>query len=60
MYQKVIKHHYTDFVCTVYQNDRFLVEAINIDLPTERTHFIIDKLGGMRGQILKKYIDQKL
>jgi hypothetical protein len=36
------------------------VEAVHIDCPWERAYIMFDSIGGMRGDVLKYYIDEEL
>ena len=50
-----------DFACTVYQKNRtFWIEAVNVDVPEDIDHMHLRSLEGMRGKILKYYIDKML
>lgn len=42
---------------TRYQGGGFLVEAVHVDKPAERAYLRVPTLMGMRGEILKYYID---
>lgn len=43
-----------------YQGGGYLVEAINVDKPHERTYMKLKTLLGMRGRILQYYVDSCL
>lgn len=53
-----------NFACSVYNTRNhgggFLVEAVNVDKPLQRAYMRTPTLMGMRGQILKFYIDSML
>ena len=53
-----------NFSCSVYNTRNhgggFLVEAINVDKPVQRAYMQFPSFMGMRGQILKYYIDAEL
>lgn len=53
-----------NFACTVYNarhyGGGFLVEAVNVDKPHQRAYWRRPTLMGMRGEILKFYIDSQL
>jgi hypothetical protein len=53
-----------NFACTVYNRVKhgkdYLVEAINVDHPSQRAYLRLEDLSQMRGKLLKGYIDEKL
>lgn len=53
-----------NFACTVYnarhQGGGFLIEAVHVDKPHQRAYLRLPTIMGMRGEILKFYIDSML
>lgn len=50
--------------CTVYnaraRDDCYIIEAVHVDRPYERAYMTYPTLKGMRGQILRFYVDSML
>lgn len=45
---------------TRYQGGGYLIEAINIDRPTQRAYIRVASLFGMRGELLNHYMDTQV
>lgn len=53
------------YACTIYHCEyegkmTYIVECIHVDRPKERTYIRLENLQGMRGEILKFYVDSEL
>lgn len=64
MSQDLTRWKNQNFACSVYntryQGGGYLIEAIHVDKPSERAYLRLDTFMGMRGEILKYYIDSSV
>jgi len=66
MSQDIQRWRNQDFACTVYQKGNheqgttYWIEAVHVDSYKERAIKFVSSMGGMRGEILKYYIDSML
>ena len=66
MAQDLQRWNNQQFACSIYQQIpdkngvQFIVEAVHVDCPQERAYILYKSFEGMRGDILKYYIDGQL